>query len=165
MARSETVLIIFRLINLALLVAIFIEGFKRILYPMFKKRVFAAVDALKRIYEHITQARDDYEALEQTLTEKKSEAAILLQKVKQWRLYAQHEHARYADECSLRAEVMGTTRREQETNFVATSLRRALGPQGLEQTRLLLTKEFSDEQGKKFLVDLCHWVDHHERRV
>lgn len=156
MTRSDIIYIVFRFINLALLAGIFVEAFKRVVYPVLKQQVTAAIDAINKLYERIAHAADEYQELEQTLVAKKAEGVMLLHKVKLWRVHAQKEHERYAEECSIRAHTMGAIHREQETNFITTSLRRTVGAQVLEQTRALLQKQFANEQeGKRFLDELC----------
>lgn len=156
MQQSEVVFIAFRLINVALLLGIFIEAFKRIIYPVLKLQLAAAVDVFNKLYDSITHATNEYRELEHALTAKRAEGVMLLHKVKLWRAHAQKEHERYAEECSVRAHAMGAVRREQETNFVSTSTRRLVGVQVIEQTRALLQKRFVDErEGKRFLDKLC----------
>lgn len=148
MINSDLILVIFRIINAVILFAIFVQAFRYYFYPVIRNQILEKLQKIKQLKEEITRAQGGKILLDQAMESKKSEAELLLEKVKKWRLSVEKEREKNAYECAMQAQIMQAMRREQEEQYAKSLVQRKLGPLVLAETQRLLMQEYMRDEHK-----------------
>jgi len=163
-ADQTAVMIFFRILNFAVLIAVGWYVGKKYIISMVQTKIAERQSRLKNLGQEYVQLKLKQRSLDQYMMEQEKLTQALISKAQRWKLLVDEYHVRrQAEGLQLKKEVeRRMTVRTEQAAFMA--LQHEVVPRALMQAEQELTAYFSQEKhGRLFIDALVHKVERENR--
>jgi hypothetical protein len=161
MLAGETVLsFVFRWLNFAVLIALFVYLFRRHVAPALKAALVARELEFARLQEHKEQLSLQQKQLEQTMAQQALQCQQFTEKIARWRAGYEHEQQLRAQEQALQFERQQKKKAQQDYFRQLNNTQKLVMPQVLQQVHNYFEHEYRHANEQLFMQ---HMFDYLER--
>jgi F0F1-type ATP synthase membrane subunit b/b' len=158
-SASNTVLVVFRIVNFLVLAVLIVYAIKKYVLPMLREQIDRQKNFFVSLHRQVSQAKEINTLVDREINEQCNQVALLLAKIKTWSDKIKLQEDLQQNIYMKRDKQIVLQRKKQLNSYFLYSARKKIVPLAIQKASCQLTEKYSDQaQQQKYINNVVAFM-------